>query len=573
MGKTEFNPITFELVRNALGSIVDDMTVTIVRTAYSSNLKNSMDFSTGFLNGEGDLVVQGLCLPLHLGGLPDALHAVVNKYGDRIHPEDVFLLNDPFEGGTHLPDFYVIKPIFAEGVLLGYVATIAHHSDVGGRVAGGNACDCTEIYQEGLRISPQKLYDRGEPNEAIFDIIAKNVRVPVKVLGDLRAQLAACHIGEKGFTQLVSTYGISELLMYLRELISYSEKLTREEIRLLRDGEYDFVDYIDDDGIDPDPIPIRVKITVKDDCLVADFTGTAAQVKGGINSPIPFTKSAVYACVRSIMETDIPTNSGFFRPIVVTAPEGSLVNPVLPAPVAARGLTGFRLANVLMGALAQLKPGIVPASEVGGDTGISLGGYTKDREAFVFLEFLFSGWGGRPDKDGLDGVSSIVVNFSNNPVEVVESEYPLRIQEYGFVPDSGGAGMYRGGLAVVREYRFLGDEAVLQIRSDRRKHLPYGLAGGKNGTPSLNILNPHKENKMLASKVLLTLKKGDVLRHVLAGPGGFGNPFERDPQSVLSDVRNEKISIGYARREYGVAIDAEGLQIDRSETELLRRKR
>ncbi len=571
MSENGVDPITFELIRNALGSIVDEMTLTVVRTAYSSNLKNSMDFSTGFLNAEGELVVQGLCLPLHLGSLPDAMHAILARYGGQIDPGDIYVLNDPFEGGTHLPDIYVIKPIFFEDSFLGCVATIAHHSDVGGKVAGGNASDCTEIYQEGLRIPPVRLYRKGVPNDALFELIRKNVRVPVKVMGDLRAQLAACHIGEKGFLELVAQFGVAELQLYMQALLDYSERMGRTALRRFPDGVFAFTDYIDDDGIDPEPIPIKVTVTIDGDSLRADFSGSAAQVKGGINSPIPFTKSAVYACVRSIIDDDIPTNSGFFRTIEVIAPAGTVVNPVLPAPVAARGLTGFRMANVIMGALAQVAPDRVPACEVGGDTGISIGGYHDTGQAFVFLEFLFSGWGGRPDRDGIDGVASIVVNFSNNPVEVIEAEYPLLIREYGFVPDSGGAGEYRGGLAVVREYQFTGREAVLQIRSDRRRFLPYGLAGGKQGTPSSNILNPQAEARALASKVLLTLKNGDVLRHVLAGAGGFGDPLNRKSELVLRDVLDGKLSVDYARRQYGVVIDIEARQVDEPGTEAQRK--
>ncbi len=331
MNTETFNPITLKLIKNALESTVDEMALTIVRTAYSSNLKNSMDFSTGFCSSRGELIAQGLCLPLHLGSLPDGMKAILNKYGKSIYPGDVFILNDPFEGGTHLPDIYIIKPVFLEGDLLAFATTIAHHTDIGGRVAGGNACDCTEIYQEGLRIPPLKLYEQGKANKALFDIIAKNVRVPVNALGDLRAQLAAGHIGERGFLKLVETYGKDTLLMYLTELLNYSERLTRAGLKNLPDGVFEFTDYIDDDGIEPDPIPIKVKITISGDSLTADFEGSAPQVRGGINSPIPFTKSAVYACVWCLLDLEIPTNSGLFRPIKVLAPEGTVINPVICA--------------------------------------------------------------------------------------------------------------------------------------------------------------------------------------------------------------------------------------------------
>jgi len=554
-----FDPIRLELFKNTLESIVDEMALTVLRTAYSTNLKNSMDFSTGLCDSDGNLIAQGLCLPLHLGGLPDGMAAIRRRFGDDIVEGDVVILNDPYAGGTHLPDIYVYHPIFVDGRLLGFAAAIAHHTDIGGRVAGGNACDSTEIYQEGLRIPPVKLVEAGRPVTAIYEILDRNVRVPHKMLGDLRAQMAACYIGSQHLIKLALENGIESVLAGFQELMDYAERLTRAEIEAFPNGEYVFTDVIDNDGIDPEPIPITVALTVDGSHLTADFEGTAPQVRGAINCAIPFTKSTVYACLRCLMDEGIPTNSGFFRAIDVKAPPGSLVNPVLPAPVAARGLTGFRLANVLMGALSKMAPDRVPACEVGGDTGITIGGYDADRNPFVFLEFLFSGWGGRPDRDGVDGVSSIVVNFSNNPAEIIEAEYPLEVLRYGFVTDTGGAGKYRGAVATERVYRFTEAEGTLHIRSDRRESRPYGLAGGKPGTNSTNILNPDGENRELPAKTLLTIRKGDVLKHVMAGAGGWGDPKERDPEAVLKDVREGKVSRRAAREVYGITIE-EGVE-------------
>jgi len=567
-----FSPIELELLKNTLESLVDEMAITVVRTAYSTNLRNSMDFSTGFCDPQGNLVAQGLCLPLHLGSLPDGLAAILNRYREEISEGDVFLLNDPYEGGTHLPDIYIYKPVFVDGELLGFATAIAHHTDIGGRVAGGNACDSTEIYQEGLRIPPLRLYEAGKPVQAIFDLIERNVRVPKNAMGDLRSQLAACHICERELIKLARTHGIDRLRKGFDQLLAYSESLTRAEITAFPDGTYTFTDVIDDDGIDPDPIPIKVTIAIEGDHLHVDFNGTAPQVKGAINSALSFTRSAVYACLRCLMGAGIPTNSGFFRALDISVPLATLANPVPPAPVAARGLTGFRLANAIMGALAQLAPTAVPACEVGGDTGISVGGYREDRTPFVFLEFLFSGWGGRPDRDGIDGCASVVVNFSNNPVEVIEAEYPLQILHYGFLTDTGGPGKYRGGTGMVREYRFTEKEGVLQIRSDRHRTRPYALNGGHPGTNSSNVLNPQKEALALPAKTLLNIKRGDVLRHILAGAGGHGSPLERDPEKVLDDVRNEKISLAAAEEVYGVLIDPHTWSIDHVRTAKLRTK-
>ena len=549
------DPILLELVKHALDAIVDEMAIALVRTAYSNNLKNSMDMSCALCDAQGRLIAQGMTLPLHLGSIPDAMQCILRKFHGSVRPEDVFILNDPYEGGTHLPDFYIVKPIYRDGRLVGWAATVGHQLDVGGMTAGGNGCDATEIFQEGLRIPPLRLYQAGEPVDAVFAFIERNVRVPRQVLGDVRAQLSACLAGEKGLLQLIGKYGAERFAVCLDALLDQAERLARNAIRAMPDGSYDFVDWIDDDGIDPGEIRIAVTITVEGDRLTADFTGSAGQVKGAINSPLPFTKSAVYACVRHLIGGDPPNNEGYFRPIEVIAPPGTIVNPVMPAAVAARGLTGFRAANVIFGALAKIAPDRVFACEMGGDTGISFGGYDSARRPFVFLEFLFGSWGGRPTHDGMDAASSSVVNFSNNPIEIVEAEYPLLIERYGYVQDSEGAGRFRGGSALVRQYRFLEAEGVLQVRSDRRKHLPYGLQGGRSGTPSLNLLNPEAEACELPSKFRHTIRSGDVFRHVLAGAGGWGDPLERDPASVAFDVAEGKVSPERARGEYGVVLD------------------
>ncbi len=563
------DPITLELVRSALESTVDEMALTLVRTAYSANLKNAMDLSSAICDADMHLIAQGLTLPLHLGSLPDAMQAVRARYADRMRPGDVYILNDPYEGGTHLPDIFLIKPVFVEDDLIGYVCTIGHHTDIGGRVAGGNACDSTEVYQEGLRIPPLRLFDRGEPNEGFLRLLEKNVRIPIRVLGDLRAQQAAIHIGERGLLEIVQRYGLATLRLVCAELLDYTERLTRVEIAGWPDGTYAFTDYLDDDGIDPDPIPIRAEVTVAGDRLSVSFEGSAPQVRGAINSVLSFTKSTVYACVRCLLPLDLPNNEGYFRAIEVHAPPGTIVNPLPPAAVAARGLTAFRIANAVMGALAQVAPDRVPACEVGGDTGITMGGYDADRNAFVFLEFLFSGWGGRPFADGVDGTSSIVVNFSNYPAEVIEHEYPLRIEEYGFLPDSAGPGEYRGALALVRQYRFLEREASFQLRADRTRFPAYGLAGGQPGRLCRTTLDEGDGPRPLPPKTLVTIRNGAVVRHELAGAGGWGDPFSRDPARVAADVRNGKLSAAHARTAYGVVVTGDG-SVDEAETERVR---
>jgi N-methylhydantoinase B len=369
---------------------------------------------------------------------------------------------------------------------------------------------------------------------------------------------------------MVRRYGRERFLAASEALLDQAERLARQAIAAMPDGTYSFEDWIDEDGIDPDPIPIRVAITVKGDRMVVDFTGSAKQVKGAINSPIPFTKSAAYACVRHLIGGDPPNNEGYFRPIEVIAPPGTIVNPVLPASVAARGLTGFRIGNCVFGALAKIAPDRIFACEVGGDTGVSFGGYDEKRRAFVFLEFLFGSWGGRPTLDGTDGAASSLVNFSNNPIEIVESEYPLMIERYGYLADTGGAGKRRGGLALERQYRFLEGEGVLQLRSDRRRYKPYGLQGGRDGTTSDNILFRDGTKQHLPAKCRLTIRKHDVFRHVFAGPGGWGDPLTREPERVAHDVAEGKISADHARREYAVAVDSKTGNLLEAETSALR---
>jgi N-methylhydantoinase B len=565
------DPITFELFKNALFAIADEMALTITRTTYSGVLKDNMDFSTAFADADGRLVAQGLTLPGHLGSIPTALEATMRHYGNNMGPGDVFIMNDPFDGGMHLPDIFVFKPLYHNGQRLAFAATVCHHTDVGGRVAGSNASDSTEIYQEGLRIPPLKMYDAGKRNDTLFAFIEKNVRVPVKVFGDLRAQLAACHIAERQFLDLVQRYGAETVAVYMQEVIDYAERLTRAAIRELPDGVYCFEDWIDDDGIDVGkPIRLFVTLAKQGDSMVADWTGSSPQVKGAINNTLSFTKAATYCAIRSILPSAIPNNEGVFRAIEVIAPPGTIANAVLPAACAARGLTGFRMVDCCFGALAMMVPERVFAASDGGNTGISIGGYSADRRPFIYVDFTCGTWGGRPFADGLDGNSNVFANMASTSVEMTEAEHPIAILAYEFVPDRAGAGKYRGGTPYRRDYRFLEAEGVLQVRADRRDFRPYGLYGGQPGKPSWNYLNPQGENRPLPSKVTMTIRRGDVFRHEVAGAGGWGDALDRDPAAVLKDVRNELVSLTAARDEYGVVIEPQTWTVDATATQRLR---
>jgi N-methylhydantoinase B len=565
------DPIAFELFKNAVFSIADEMALTVYRTTYSGVLKDNMDYSTGLADAEGRLVAQGLTLPGHLGSVPTALASIMRHYGEDMLPGDVFIMNDPYDGGMHLPDIFIFKPLYHGSERVAFAATVCHHTDVGGRVAGSNASDSTEIYAEGLRIAPMKLYEAGKLNRTIMTFIEKNVRLPVKLFGDLRAQLAACHIADTQFAELLAKHGLDRTKALMRETIDYAERLTRAALRQMPDGEWSFEDWIDDDGIDYGK-PIRLFVTLRKSGghMVVDWTGTAAQVKGAINNTLSFTKAAAYTGVRSVLPRDIPNNEGVFRAIDVICPPGTVGNGVLPAACAARGLTGFRMTDCMFGALAMMLPDRVKAAGDGGNTGISIGGYDADRKPFIYVDFTCGAWGARPWADGLDGNSHMFANMASHSIEVTEAEHPIQLLAYEFVPDKAGAGKYRGGVPFRRDYRFLEAEGVLQVRSDRRDHRPFGLYGGSPGRPSENYLNPDAENRTLPGKFTMTVKRGDVFRHVLAGAGGWGDPLERDPAAVLRDVRNELLSAAKAAADYGVVIDTARSMLDEPATAALR---
>ena len=568
------DPFTLELFKNSLFSISDEMAVTICRTTYSGVLRDNMDFSTGFTDANGKLVAQGLTIPLHLGSIPTALDSVLDHFKGDIQPGDVFIMNDPYEGGMHLPDVFIFKPIFVEGEQLAIAATISHQADIGGRVPGSNASDSTEIFQEGLRIPPIKLYMGGELNETMWRLIEKNVRIPIQVLGDMRAQLSACTIAENQFLELVGRFGLETTRFYMGEVIDHTERLARAAIRKLPDGEFTFEDWVDDDGIDRDrSIRLFCKITKRDDAIRVDWAGSSDQVKGAINCTLSFTKAVSYAAIRSVLDFDIPCNEGLFRAIDVTAPPGTVTNMVLPAACAARGLTGFRMGDCVFGALAMMLKDEVGAASDGGNTGVSIGGYDKSRRPFIFVDFACGSWGGRPWGDGVQGNSNMFANMASQSVELIESQNPIQILRYELISDRAGAGKYRGGVPYRRDYLFTEEEAVLQVRSDRRRFRPYGLYGGYAGRPSRNVLNPDKEARLLDSKVTMHLRRGDVFRHELPGGGGWGDPLDRDPSNVLNDARNEYISVEGANRDYGVVIDSSTWTVDLVATRNLRESR
>ncbi len=567
----EIDPITREIMQNALASAADEMALALYRTAYSTIVRDCLDYSTSLCNARGEMIAQGVTIPLHLGSVPFAMETLFKKYGDDIEPGDIFILNDPFEGGMHIPDIFIVKPVFWEGQRVAFAVSTAHHLDLGGRLPGSSACDNTEIFQDGFRIPWLKLYHRGEADEAIFALLRANVRVPQMTIGDLRAQVAACHIGERAICDMVRRYGAETLMACADDLIDYTERLVRAEIASWPDSSHTFVDHMDSDGVGGPPVRIQVKVTVEGDKLIADLSGTDPQVPGAINNTYSFTASVVALCVRSVLREDIPNTAGMFKPLEIIAPPGTVVNGVMPAASSMRGITGFRLADTVFGALAGLLPDRVLAAGEGGNSLVVIGGQREDRSPYVYYELLSGTWGGRPDRDGNDGLCNPANVASNIPVEQAESEYPVRIQRYGLVSDSGGQGQFRGGLAIEREWELLDGEAHLAIRSDRRDHLPYGLHGGGSGTPSISLLQHVNEEEVLPTMVSTSIKAGERLYHRMAGGGGWGDPLERPADAVARDVGNEKVSLEKAREFYGVMLNGETLEVDEEETSNLRR--
>jgi N-methylhydantoinase B len=556
--RTDLDPILLEVLRNAFESSADQMALILMKTAYSPIVRDAMDFSTAICDAGGQNLAQGLTTPMHLGSFYDAMRHLIDQYANRIYPGDVFIGNDPYlASGQHLPDIYVIQPVFHGERLCGWAASIAHHVDVGGLVPGSNSLAAVEIHQEGLRLPFLKLAERGVLNAMLLEVISANVRVPEQVLGDIHAQRSACLAGERELSALLERYGADKVIAYGDALQDYSEGLARSAIRQIPDGVYRFSDNLDGLGENPEPIEFHVEVRVHGDELTVDWTGTSAQVKGGINTPLSFCKSNVYAALRSVMSSDVPNCHGYTRPIHVTAPEGSLVNARYPAPCGARGITGYRIVDCIFGALAQALPDRVAADGAGGSTLPSFSGWQGGKR-FVFSECVMGTWGATSQHDGQEGVPHMASNQANVPVEMIESDYPIRIERYGFAPDTGGPGQYRGGLGVVREYRMLSDDVYFGVRSDKSIHPPFGLFGGQNGAPASNRVDSQTGTERVLPPMPMQpvmLRKGDVYRHVMAGGGGFGEPLSRDPERVREDVLDGKVTVEHAREAYGVVFN------------------
>lgn len=558
------DPATFEIVKNSLYKIAEEMRVVLAKTAYSPILKSAGDYSCGVFDRLGDMVAQGPDLPIHLGSMPDAVRAVVKAFGDDIHEGDVFIHNDPYFGGSHLPDVNVVRPAFHGEMHLGFTCLRAHWPDVGSATPGSYGA-VTEIYGEGLRLPPVRLYDQGMLNEALESVILSNVRTPDERKGDLGSQLAATLRATERLKTLADRYGAERLVEYMADVMNYSDRLMRAALSELPDGEGYFEDFCDGDGI-PDnangsdaPFWIRMQVKKFGDRITVDFAGTDAQVAGPMNAPLSVSASGVFCGLKTAIDPNslIPPNSGCWRAIEVIAPKGTVVNVEFPAPVVyANHEMSHRTADMVMGALAKFMPDQVMACSQGTSAVLTLGGLDpRNGRRYVSYETVKGGFGARPNKDGINVVASGISNTMNTPVEVLEMAFPLRVERYEIEPNSGGAGKYRGGAGARRTWRMLeGADATGALCMERMTSPPFGLAGGAPGIPAtVTVTTPDGATRDLPSKGAFAAPGGSVIDMVTPGSGGFGVISERDPAAIGLDLLDGYVTADAAAEAYGAA--------------------
>lgn len=515
-----FDPIELELFRNIFVSISEEMGAVMTRTALSPNIKERRDFSCALFNKKGDTFAQGSHIPVHLGAMPLSVQACLQAV--RFEEEDLVVLNDPFKGGTHLPDVTCISPVFVDKKLSFLVANRAHHSDVGGMTPGSMPL-ASEVFQEGLIIPPIKLIEKGILNDAFFKLILANVRTPEERKGDIRAQIAANNTGKQRLEEAIKKYGLKKILHYSEIIQEYALKILKEAIKEIPDGTYSFVDYLDDDGINNLPVKIGVNITIESDKANIDFSPSSSQVEGGVNATFAVTYSAVLYVFRSLIDEDIPFNTGLIRSLKIIAPKGSVVNAQFPAATAGGNVeTSQRIVDVLLGALSQAIPYKIPAASSGTMNNIAFGGFDPKRKThFAYYETIGGGMGASFERDGLSGVHTHMTNSLNTPLEALENYLPLRIKKYALRRNSGGKGKRKGGEGIIREYEFFVPTQV-SIISERRKFAPYGIQGGTDGKKGKNTLLTEGTKKILGSKVNIKVHPGDILRIETPGGGGYG---------------------------------------------------
>jgi len=559
----DIDPITFQVIKNSLLSAAEEMKVVLAKTAYSPILKLAGDYSCGIFDASGNMVAQGPDIPIHLGSMPLSVKAILARSND-ISPGDVFIHNDPYFGGSHLPDVNVITPIYLnDDLLLGFTCVRAHWPDVGSASPGSYGAT-TEIYGEGLRLPGVRLFNQGTLNRDIDDLIFSNVRTPEERRGDLRAQVAANHRGSLRVQGLAEKYGVDLIREMMQGIQDYSERMIRSQLDRFEDGEFYYEDFCDGDGIlgigqtEDEHINIRLRVNKVDDHLTVDFAGSDGQVDGPMNAPLAVTASGVYTAVKMIADPNdlIPPNSGAWRAIGVNAPEGSVVNVLPPAPVVfANHEMTHRICDMVFGAVAPGYPNNVLAGSQGTSAILTVGGlHPRTKKRYVSYETVAGGMGARPNQDGISSVKVGISNTMNSPVEQIEMRFPIMIDRYELINDSGGAGKYRGGLGARRVTRVMGHTAMVTTCCERMISPPFGLQGGKPGAVSHITMRDKEGNESaVAGKgPPFPIGDGSEIWYDVAGSGGYGNPKERDPEAVRHDVINEYVSEEAAAQDYGV---------------------
>lgn len=553
----DVDPITLEILRNGLRSIADETYIGITRAAYSTNIKERRDHSTAITDADGHLVVQAdNSLPIHLASMLGLMQALLGKFDKAdIAPGDIFVANDPYvAGGTHLPDVNLAMPVFVDGELLGFVCNIAHHADIGGMSPGSMAGGMTEIYQEGLRIPVIRLFRQGELVQDVLDLLLLNVRVPEERRGDYFAQVAACRLGERRLKELSARYGFALMRASFAAIMDRTEARLRAGIAEIPDGTYMFQDVLDSDGMGATDIPIAVRVDVAGEDIRFDFAGTGPQMRGNFNLTMNATQSAVYYVLKGMLDPDLPNNHGLIRAVEITAPLGTLTNARFPAAVAGRANTSQRVIDVLIGALAQALPERAVAAANGANvTAVFYGHDPRHDRPYVYLETLGGGFGGRFAKDGKDGVQVHITNTSNLPVEAIETEYPLLVESYGLIEDSGGAGRHRGGMGLRRVVRPVGHEAIFSGMGERFVHRPWGLFGGADGgTGRFAVRDAAGNEHAVADKPSrVEVEEGGAMIIETPGAGGYGPPGERDAAALAEDFASGKFSAAFMAEHYG----------------------
>ncbi len=566
---TTADPVTMQVIRYGLDSIAEDMGFNLMRMGRTTIVKEIMDLNCAVLDPAGQLLAQANLCPLMMFSLPTSA-AFMLKAIDTFAPGDILISNDPYLGGQHLLDIQFFSPVFYGNDLVAFAANIAHHLDLGGSVPGGVAGGLTEIYQEGLRIPFVKFFKGGVEDREISTFIAHNIRIPEKTLEDMRAQAATTLWGAERVRNLIDKYGLATFRESTQMLLDYSEAKVRKALRAIPDGAFTGIDFLDDDGITPNPVKIQLNARISGDTMAVDFDGTSPQTKGNVNSPWSCTLAGVYYTLVGIIDPYMPVNSGTFRPVTVTSEKGLVTNPVPPAGVTARSQTMTKIVEAMLKAMAPVTPErIVAGSHGQACTNSFTGIHPTTKKRFTYIEIQGGGAGARANKDGPDGQDLHLGRFMNTPVEAAELEYPVTIQRYEFIPDSGGAGKFRGGLSLRRDIRFHTDVTWARY-SDRQKFSPQGVFGGKEGSKGSFILNPGTDRETRGkAKGVDEIKAGDVLSIRLPGSGGYGPPWERDPQAVAWDVKNGKVSRKSAVEDYGVILD-EAFHVDEAATARLR---